>query len=77
MPVTLINPFEVATAQEAAFVKGWKQTAAVFANKPGYLDTRLHVSIDPASRFRFVNIAHWSSVEAWAEAMKAFPPQSA
>lgn len=75
MPVTLINPFEVAAAQEAAFVESWKQTAAVFADKPGYLDTRLHQSIDAAARFRFVNVAHWSSAEAWAEAMKAFPPQ--
>ena len=75
MPVTLINPFEVAAAQEAAFVESWKRTAAVFAEKPGYLDTRLHQSIDAAARFRFVNVAHWSSAEAWAEAMKAFPPQ--
>lgn len=63
MPVTLINPFEVADAQEAAFVESWKQTAAVFADKPGYLDTRLHRSIDAAARFRFVNVAHWSSAE--------------
>lgn len=75
MPVTLINPFEVAATQEAAFVESWKRTAAVFADKPGYLDTRLHQSLDPAARFRFVNVAHWSSAEAWAEAMKAFPPQ--
>lgn len=75
MHVTLINPFEVAAAQEAAFVESWKQTAAVFAAHPGYLDTRLHRAIDPAARFRFVNIAHWASAEAWAEAMRAFPPR--
>ena len=75
MPVTLINPFEVAADREAAFVEGWKQTAAVFAGKPGFLDTRLHRSLDPASRFRFVNVAHWSGAEAWAEAMRAFPPK--
>lgn len=75
MPVTLINPFQVAPEQEAAFVESWKRTAAEFAAKPGYLDTKLHQSIDPQARFRFVNVAHWSSAEAWAEAMKAFPPQ--
>lgn len=75
MPVTLINPFEVAAGQEAAFVENWKRTAAVFSGKPGYLDTRLHRSLDPAARFRFVNVAHWESAEAWAEAIKAFPPK--
>ena len=75
MSVTLINPFEVAADQEAAFVEGWKQTAAVFAGKPGFLDTRLHRSLDPASRFRFINVAHWSGAEAWAEALRAFPPK--
>ena len=75
MTVTLINPFEVAPDREAAFLEGWKHTAEVFASKPGYLETRLHRSLDPAARFRFINVAHWDSAAAWAEAMKAFPPQ--
>ena len=75
MAVTLINAFEVAPEHEPAFVESWKQTAATFAGKPGYLETLLHRSLDPAARFRFVNVAHWSSAEAWAEAMKAFPPR--
>lgn len=74
MPVTLINPFSVTPTAEAVFVESWKKTAAVFAGKPGYLDTKLHQSIDPHARFRFINVAHWASAEAWAEAMKAFPP---
>ena len=75
MSVTLINPFEVAADQEAAFVEAWRRTAAVFADQPGYLDTRLHISIDPSSRFRFVNVARWSGAGAWSDAMRAFPPQ--
>lgn len=75
MPVTLINPFHLRSVDESAFVESWKETASVFARKPGYLDTRLHRSIDPAARFRFVNIAHWEKAEAWVEAMKAFPPR--
>lgn len=74
MPVTLINPFVVPAAQETSLVENWKRTAAVFAGKPGYLDTRLHRSIDPNARFRFINVAHWSSAKTWIEAMKAFPP---
>lgn len=75
MAVTLINPFEVAPDREAEFLEGWKHAAEAFAAKPGYLETRLHRTLDPAARFRFVNVAHWSTADAWAAAMKAFPPQ--
>ena len=74
MTVTLINPFAVTAAAEDGFVESWKRTAGVFAGKPGYLETTLHRSIDPQARFRFINVAHWESAEAWADAMKAFPP---
>ena len=74
MPVTLINPFVVPAAQEAGFVESWKRTAAVFAGKPGYMETRLHRSLDPGARFRFINVAHWTTAEAWSDAMRAFPP---
>ena len=71
------QPVSVAATAEAGFVESWKKTAAVFAGKPGYLDTQLHKSLDPHARFRFVNVAHWESAEAWVEAMKAFPPAEA
>ncbi len=74
MAVTLINPFEVEPEREAEFVASWMQTATVFAGERGYLDTRLHRSLDPGARFRFVNVAHWSSAQSWADAMRAFPP---
>ena len=75
LSITLINPFYITSVDEVAFVESWKQTAAVFATKCGYLNTQLHRSIDPRARFRFVNVAHWESTEAWSEAMKAFPPR--
>ena len=75
MSITLINPFHLTTADETEFVQSWKETASVFATKSGYLDTKLHRSLDPKARFRFVNVAHWESADAWSEAMKAFPPK--
>ena len=75
MTVVLINPFVVEPAHEVDFVAGWMETAAVFSAEPGYVDTRLHRSIDPDARFRYVNIAHWSSAEAWRDAMDHFPPK--
>ena len=75
MSVVLINPFVIEPAQESAFLENWRKTADVFADQPGYIDTRLHASLNPSARFRFVNIAHWTSTETWAAAMKTFPPK--
>ncbi|HEY0816332.1 MAG TPA: antibiotic biosynthesis monooxygenase [Pseudonocardia sp.] len=36
--------------------------------KPGYLDHVLHRVVQPDARFRFVNVAHWASAEAWRAA---------
>jgi heme-degrading monooxygenase HmoA len=73
MTVTLINAFSVPPEQDEAFVKSWKQVAGVLSAKPGYVDARLHRAIDAQARFRFVNVAHWESQEAYAAAMEAFP----
>ena len=74
MSVVLINPFVVEPAHEIDFVAGWMKTAAVFSAEAGYIDTQLHRSIEPDARFRYINIAHWSSAEAWRTAMDRFPP---
>ncbi|MEH1828184.1 MAG: antibiotic biosynthesis monooxygenase [Nostoc sp.] len=37
-------------------------------NEPGFIDTKLHRSLDPTERFQFINIAKWSSKEAWKSA---------
>jgi heme-degrading monooxygenase HmoA len=73
MTVTLINAFSVPPERDAAFVKSWKRVAGVLSAETGYLDARLHRTIDAQARFRFVNIAHWESREAYAAAMEAFP----
>ncbi|MEH1943723.1 MAG: antibiotic biosynthesis monooxygenase [Nostoc sp.] len=37
-------------------------------NEPGFIETKLHRSLDPTSRFQFINIAKWSTQEAWQAA---------
>ena len=78
MAITLINPFEVQTESnaehEAALIAAFNKTTSVFANKPGYLETKLYRSLDPSARFRFVNIAHWRDAEVYKSAVGAFPP---
>ncbi len=66
--VTLINCFEVPEGREEEFFTLWKEVNAHMRVKPGYLEHRLHRSLAPNARFRFVNIAKWTSMESFQAA---------
>jgi heme-degrading monooxygenase HmoA len=70
-PVTLINAFEVPAGEEEQFLKSWHETAEVLRQAPGFISTRLHESLDPQAKFRFINVAQWESAQHFQEAMKA------
>ena len=76
--IVLINPFEVPQGQEEAFLKGWREAAEHLRQAPGFLSTRLHESLDPQAKFRFVNVAEWESPQHFQAAMRteAFEPIS-
>ena len=57
----LINAFEVPTGEDEAFLQGWEAAREFMQRQPGYLSTRLHQSLDPTARFRFINVAEWAS----------------
>jgi heme-degrading monooxygenase HmoA len=67
--VILINPFEVPTGDDEAFLAGWDRARELLATQRGYLGTRLHRSLAAAS-FRFVNIARWSSPLMFSRAVQ-------
>jgi heme oxygenase (mycobilin-producing) len=67
-PVILINSFVVHQGKEEEFIKRWKETAQVMKEQPGFIDTKLHRSLDPNAKFQFINVAHWESAEAWQAA---------
>jgi heme oxygenase (mycobilin-producing) len=69
MSVVLINPFEVPQGQEDAFLQGWRAAASHLRQAPGFISTRLHESLDPQARFRFVNVAEWESAQQFQAAM--------
>jgi heme-degrading monooxygenase HmoA len=69
--VTLINPFEVPAGQDDTFIAGWQQANDYLSKRPGYLATSLHRSVGPDPDFRFVNVAHWASAEAFTAAITA------
>ncbi len=60
--ITLINSFEVPRGREHEFLEFWKEVNAYMQKKPGYLGHKLHRAITPDARFRFVNVARWSSM---------------
>ena len=59
--VVLINPFEVPQENEAEFLTGWETARDFMQRQKGYVSTRLHRSLDPTARFRFINLAEWAS----------------
>ena len=59
--VMLINVFEVPAGRDEEFLQGWEAARDFMRRQPGYVSTRLHRSLDPAARFRFVNVAEWAT----------------
>jgi hypothetical protein len=71
-PVVLINPFEVPEGKDETFLAEWEMAKAFMERQPGYISTRLHRSLAPNARFRFINVAEWASVEDFQTALN--PP---
>jgi heme oxygenase (mycobilin-producing) len=59
--VVLINPFEVADGQDDEFVRWWDVVTDYLRTRPGFVRTRLHRALGPDARYRFVNVAEWTS----------------
>jgi len=68
-PVVLINIFQVAPAQEEAFVAAWKEARDHLTQQDGYVSTKLHESLQADARFRFVNVAQWKSAQQYQAAV--------
>lgn len=45
-----------------------ESAAQLMKNEPGFIETKLHRSLDPNEQFQFINVAKWSSKEAWQAA---------
>ena len=70
-PVILINTFLVPAEQEAEAIAFWEMAAEFMKRQPGYISTALHKSVLPGARYRLINIAQWTSVEAFNKASQA------
>ncbi len=68
--VVLINPFEVSAGQEEEFLTRWREAAEQLRHASGFISTRLHESLDPQAKYRFVNVAEWESPQHFQAAMR-------
>jgi heme-degrading monooxygenase HmoA len=70
MSVILINPFEVPEGtDDEAFLRGWERAADYMHQQAGFLSSRLHRALAPDARFRFINVAEWSSPQEFQAAL--------
>lgn len=53
--VTLINVFAVPPGKEADFIKTWNETGQSLKNASGFIDAKLHRSLDANARFQILN----------------------
>ncbi|MBC8082086.1 MAG: antibiotic biosynthesis monooxygenase [Hymenobacter sp.] len=75
--VTLLNAFVVPVDKEEEFLKEWKHTTQVFADKPGsgFVETHLHRNSGVGNdAFRFINIATWESAAHWEATHDEYKP---
>jgi heme-degrading monooxygenase HmoA len=66
--VRFINCFEVPPGRDDEFLALWGRVNAHMSTRPGYLGHRLHRSLSPDARYRFVNYAEWETAEHWRDA---------
>lgn len=68
MSVTLVNCFEVPRGREEDFFSLWLEVNRYMREKKGYLGHKLHRSLVPDAKYRFINVAQWASVEEFQAA---------
>ena len=59
--VRLINCFEVPSGRDEEFLTMFGEMNDYMAARPGFLGNRLHRSLAPDARYRFINYVEWES----------------
>lgn len=75
MAATLINVFVVPKDRHDEFLETWRATAMHFRNTGSLIESHLHRNTDLGNdEFSFINIARWTSGQAWYDAHRAHRP---
>jgi heme-degrading monooxygenase HmoA len=68
-PTILINPFAVPMHEAEDFIKGYDEVSQWMKKQPGFVNAKLHRSINPDAAFTFINVSQWESPELFKEAI--------
>ena len=69
--IIVINSIVVPEGKEAKALEIWDSYAEYFRKQPGYIDTKLHKSLDPKAKFHFINVATWKSADDFMKALNS------
>lgn len=67
--VVVINPFEVPEDRRQEALAAWDRAAAYLERQDGFIEARLHRTVDPHARYAFVTVATWASAQQFAAAV--------
>jgi len=68
MAVTLINVFTVPKGKEDEFVRWWQEVKGNITKQPGFISGKFHRSLNPDSRYSFINVALWENEDLYWKA---------
>jgi len=66
-----IVAYEVNAEDEDRFLEAWQLAQDYLKEQSGFVDTALHKANSAAADFRFVNVAHWESDDAFRDAINS------
>lgn len=69
--VTLINVFDVPDGKLEETIAMWTRARDYLKTQPGFVSTALQRAVGPDARFQLVNIATWTSAEAFQAATRS------
>jgi heme-degrading monooxygenase HmoA len=68
---TAIVAYEVHAEDVDKFLNAWQKANDHLKEQQGYVDTSLHQAASANPDFRFVNISHWESADAFRAATQS------
>ena len=70
--VLLINPFEIGEDQIESLLVLWYEICKVMVKKEGFIGVNFLKASEPQSKFKFINLAEWRSIDKFREAIQSF-----
>jgi heme-degrading monooxygenase HmoA len=66
--VVSVSAFEIPRGENESFLARWERVHEFLLDQPGYLSSQLHKSSQAGPDFRYLDVAFWSSEEAFRAA---------